>query len=128
MPFKPGETGNRHGRPPKGQTLVDALVKEFVKENPSSGLSPKDVLAQYMAQACVEGGVDMPDGSRIILSPEAWLDCVKWSYLRIDGAPKQELDIANTTFMFDPQLTVVDMPQIEKNVPIAEEMFEAETD
>ena len=65
--WKSGESGNPNGRPPKGQTLTEALEKAV----------DKDELAQLIRNMAFENGD---------------FQAAKYIYDRIDGTPKQTID------------------------------------
>jgi len=66
-------------------------------------LTPKELMARYLREVIVYGEVELPNGDHLAFSPEAWLDCIKWVYTRVDGPPAQKLDVDNkTVFNFDP--------------------------
>jgi hypothetical protein len=76
--FKPGQSGNPHGRPRKGKTLTDILEKELrrkqVKVRDSDGdilITGKEAAARKLLQLALSGDVG----------------ALKYIFDRIDGKP-----------------------------------------
>lgn len=64
--WKPGESGNPNGRPPKGEALTEILKEKIDKE----------AIAEKLIELAMDG--DFP--------------ALKYVYDRIDGSPKQTID------------------------------------
>lgn len=67
MPWKPGQSGNPKGRPPKDQTMTDALSLQ----------APKEEIAKKLIEMALDGNVA----------------AIKYIYDRIDGAPRQAFEV-----------------------------------
>jgi len=65
--WKPGQSGNPKGRPPKGQSLTDAL-KERVD---------KQAIADKLYEMAIEGDIS----------------ALKYIYDRVDGKPGESIDL-----------------------------------
>jgi hypothetical protein len=66
--WKPGQSGNPNGRPPKGQSLTE-ILKEKV--------NPEDV-----AEKLIQLAIEKED-----------MTALKYIYDRIDGRPKESVDL-----------------------------------
>lgn len=95
--FKPGESGNPKGRPPKKRTLTEILEKAGNGAKVyGGGIAPKKLLAELLWQAAATGTVTFPDQTKaVVLEPQDWIGVVKFLYQHIDGPPKQELDVTS---------------------------------
>jgi len=97
MAWKKGESGNPNGRPKKGFGLTDILSRAGAKsvQIAGRGMSRKRLVAQLVWQATTEGYVEFPDGRREEIDINTWLAFVKWLYDRVDGPPKQAMDVTS---------------------------------
>ncbi len=99
MTWKPGQSGNPSGRPPKHRALTQILEKAGNKTVAVPGkktrTARKRLIAELAWQLVAEGKATMPDGTELRLDPRDWINTVKWIYTHIDGAPKGELDITS---------------------------------
>ena len=96
-PWKPGQSGNPNGRPPKGRALTEILEKAGSKtiEYMGKRKSGKRVLAEMLWQLVVTGHVVYPDGNIVTPEFEEWFKAVEWLYRHVDGPPKAELDVTS---------------------------------
>ncbi len=69
--WKPGESGNPNGRPPKDEALTDILRSKIDKES----------LAEKLIELAMENGD---------------LAAIKYVYDRVDGRPKETIDASVT--------------------------------
>jgi len=79
--FKPGQSGNPHGRPKKAEALTEILRLELDKCDVEYGedevISGKEAIARRLKEMAVRG------------DPVA----IKYIYDRLDGRPRESLDI-----------------------------------
>lgn len=72
--FKPGQSGNPNGRPPKGYSIT-----EWFKEMLNSKPEVKDAIGKSIMKKALEG--------------DTTAQKMVWSYM--DGMPKQTIDLGN---------------------------------
>lgn len=96
--WKPGQSGNPNGRPPKSRALTAILETALNRTIPGSPqadtkIARKRILAEHIAEFVTTGRVTLPDSS--VLEAESvtdWLAAVKWLYQHIDGDPPKQLE------------------------------------
>ncbi len=95
--WKPGESGNPNGRPPKHRALTEILSKAGSRTVEYEGrrISGKRLVARLLWLLATTGKAAMPEGAVLMVSPSEWLDVVKFLYTQIDGPPKQEMDLTS---------------------------------
>jgi len=96
--FKPGQSGNPNGRPPKSRALTEILEaagNKTVKREGQSGIARKRLLADLMWQLVAEGQAILPNGKALIPEPKDWLETLKWIYKHIDGPPQTNIDMTS---------------------------------
>ena len=109
-PWKPGQSGNPKGRPPKGRVLTDVLAKEINKVVTATGgerISGKRLLARAVAEGLLTGKIVLPvgvaDESGAVkvkvyeVKGDGWIDLLKWLYAQVDGPPKAQLELSGDT-------------------------------
>jgi hypothetical protein len=95
--WKPGQSGNPKGRPPKSRALTDLLEKagsttradvDGVKRN------RKRILARMLWEFVTTGQAAFPDG-QVVKADDSddWLAAVRFLYSQIDGPPPKEIDL-----------------------------------
>ncbi len=98
--WKQGTSGNPNGRPSNEKSFTYALrqalcVNKFdVNYSNGETLSdtPRDIVAEYIAQAMVTGEVELRNHKKMTLSPKDWWEVIWQAINRVDGAPVQQLD------------------------------------
>lgn len=99
MTFKPGESGNPAGRPPKSRALTEILEKtgsKTVEVQQADGtvkrVSGKRLLAQLVWEVAETGKVTLPDGKvKHIEDFNDWFGVVQFIYKHIDGPPPTKI-------------------------------------
>ena len=97
--WKPGESGNPNGRPPKGRALTEILEKTGTKtveiqqeDGTVKRVSGKRLLGQMVWEAATTGQVTMPDGTaKRIEDFTDWLAVAQFIYKHIDGPPPMKV-------------------------------------
>jgi len=80
VPFTKGQSGNKQGRPKKGETLTDLLREKFEATKSAKGKLPrKEILIEKLLTLAESG--DLP--------------ALKYIFDRCDGRPMQTLEINN---------------------------------
>lgn len=90
----PGQSGNPNGRPKKGETLTE-ILREHGQKKVQVNKSTKTLnthLAETIYMAAVRG-YRVIDGKRANLSPDTWVRLVEWLYDRVDGKPKEHIQV-----------------------------------
>lgn len=99
MAWKPGESGNPAGRPQSGEALTEILrffADDKINFTPGTRLTEKKIwLARMVWDGLVKGKVKFPDGRIIELESDEWLNMVKWIHNRLDGTPRQSMDVTS---------------------------------
>lgn len=94
--FRPGQSGNPKGRPPKNRALTEILSVAGAKSLKVDGksIAGRRLVAQLAWEMVTTGAITFPgsEGSRWV-STEDWLAAVKWLYGQIDGPPKLETSV-----------------------------------
>ncbi len=95
MPYKPGQSGNPHGRPKKDRALTALLDSAGGKTIEVDGkkVSGRRLLARQVWEGITTGVISFPGEKKMILSPQDWKDFVKWLYTHLDGPPVQSVDL-----------------------------------
>lgn len=94
MPFAPGQTGNKRGRPPKKRALTEILERAGKRRvlHGDKQKARKQALAEMLWQAAMTGEVLLtsPYGPArlVVLSGDDWFEAVKFIYAQVDGPPK----------------------------------------
>jgi len=93
--WKPGVSGNPHGRPPKQRALTEILRRGGSKTVLVDGrnISRRRLIASMLWSLAATGEATFPDGKKLVFSPEDWLGVVKFIYAQLDGPPKQDIDV-----------------------------------
>lgn len=95
--WKPGQSGNPKGRPPKARAMTALLERAGAKtvEMPDGKrIAGRRFVASAMWEMATTGQVTMPDGQVWKVTPAEWFDAVKWIYAQVDGPPKQALELS----------------------------------
>jgi hypothetical protein len=94
-PWKPGQSGNPAGRPPKGRALTEILENAGNQTVDVDGkkISGKRLVARLLWDIATLGRVTLPDGREWIAQPESWLEIVRFIYAQVDGGPKATTEL-----------------------------------
>lgn len=85
--WKPGQSGNPRGRPPKGRALAE-MLSATMEENVIVGseqLSAKEALARLVREFSIHGEVWLNNRRLAADTVFEWLAVVKWLYEHVDG-------------------------------------------
>lgn len=99
MAYKPGESGNPKGRPPKGRALTEILARggSAAVEYEGKRLSGKRLVARLLWDIAKFGKCILPgDGKVIEVDADGWFDVVKFLYAQIDGPPKHDVSLQHS--------------------------------
>jgi hypothetical protein len=105
--WKPGESGNPKGRPPKKRALTVILERKgaVIKKGPGEerGKSRKNILAEQVWQLATEGKTTLHGGMELkIEDAKEWAALVAWLYKHVDGPGRYEVEAnAGVTFVWD---------------------------
>ena len=95
--WKPGQSGNPKGRPPKNRALTELLEAAGEKTIQYNGgkykTARKRIIADLAWSLATTGEAELPGGKKLKLDPKDWMSLVKWIYQHIDGAPRSEVDL-----------------------------------
>jgi hypothetical protein len=87
--WKPGQSGNPNGRPPKERTYAD-LINKALSHKASNGVQRKKILAELISQAATEGQVKFPgDADYSKLSMSEWRQFTKDLLSHLEPPPMQ---------------------------------------
>lgn len=101
--WKPGQSGNPKGRPPKQRALTTILEKAGNRTMPvgDKRKGRKHVLAEMLWSAVTTGKLIFPaeseaDEPKVLeLDGDDWFDVVQFLYKHIDGPARSEVDVTS---------------------------------
>lgn len=101
--WKPGESGNPNGRPPKSRALTEILEKKFNKtyeviqpDGTKKRRSGKHLIAEMLVNIAVYGYTETPEGGKIHIDGFSdWQAVVKFIYQHVDGPPRLDVDVTS---------------------------------
>ena len=110
--WKPGQSGNPKGRPPKARALTEILERagSATIEVEGKRISGKRLVARLVWEALTTGVLSLPIEAgappvrRVICSDE-WITLAKWVFAQIDGPPRAEIDVTSDGKSLRPELT-----------------------
>lgn len=96
--WKPGQSGNPGGRPPKGRTwtdLIDKAGRRRLALPDGSKVSAKKFAAQRLVELLTHGKTQLIDGTDIEVNGDGWFSIYKWAVLQIDGPAQASVDVTS---------------------------------
>lgn len=127
--FKPGQSGNPHGRPPKSRALTEILERRGNSTRldiDGKRHAGKQIVARALWELVTTGKTTLQDGEEVKMlevHSKGWFEIVKWLYAQIDGPPKSELavnaDVQSLNIDFT-KLTTAQLETIAKGGSIAD--------
>jgi hypothetical protein len=96
--WKPGESGNPKGRPPKARALTEILERAGSRTVEYNGkrMAGKRLVAAMLWEMATTGQCELPSGRTLVAGMEEWLDVVKYLYAQIDGPPPKDINLGGT--------------------------------
>lgn len=119
MAWKKGQSGNPRGRPPKSQALTEILRRlgsRTIEDTDGRRRARKRVVARLLWDIVTTGRALLPvgdDGKTQVITVKSfrdWFECVKWLYERVDGPPRQEIDVTSggQPIQYEPLVVILD--------------------
>lgn len=95
--WRPGNSGNPKGRPPKNRVLT-RILEEVTDETINIGgeeLTAKEAIGRLVTQFMLRGEV-MLGGKLMEATVSEWLAMIRWFYTHVDGAAPKTGDMGET--------------------------------
>lgn len=96
-PKKGSPSNNPHGRPPKERSLTEAIKRALDVVQDGDTRTRKEIQAELLAQGVATAMVEFPDGRIAKLSVRDWIDLNFRLLAQVDGPPRQEIDLNQTS-------------------------------
>ncbi len=95
--WKPGQSGNPRGRPPKKRALTTLLEKggnvKYAIEDEE--IAAKKVFAAHVWEGLATGKIEFGNNEKIVLDGSQYIALAKLVLGQIDGPPKTEFDMTS---------------------------------
>ena len=90
--WQKGQSGNPKGRPPKSRALTALLETGGgrTEEHEGKRISRRRLMVERLWRIVHDGRLEL-NGKAWVVTPEVWLETVRWIYAQVDGAPKQDI-------------------------------------
>jgi hypothetical protein len=90
MPFKPRQSGNPRGRPPKERALSTILMRLGEQRVSVDGrqVAAKTFVGMKVWELITSGQVTLTDQILKLDDGRQWFEVVKWLYAHLDGPPR----------------------------------------
>ncbi len=95
--WKPGQSGNPKGRPPKERALTTLLEKAGSRRVEVDGrkLAARKVMVAHIWQGLTSGVIDFGGGNVMTLDAQEYIGLAKLVFGQVDGPPKAEMDVTS---------------------------------
>ena len=103
MPFKPDQSGNPRGGPPKSRAMTTLLEKlgdhPVLVDDTGQVIDGKTFVAARMWELLTTGHVTLGEQVPTLKDGWEWFEVAKWLYSHVDGPPRPMPDTATRDYL-----------------------------